>query len=124
VIATVLSAMGLYSVTAYGVAQRTVEIGIRMALGAQRSQVAWLFLRRTLLQLALGLAIGLAGAIGVGQLIRGLLVRTSAADPLTFAAIVIVLVAVTAAACFIPARRATRLDPAAALRCEQRPFAI
>jgi ABC-type antimicrobial peptide transport system permease subunit len=124
VIATVLSAMGLYSVTAYGVAQRTVEIGIRMALGAQRSQVAWLFLRRTLLQLALGLAIGLAGAIGVGQLIRGLLVRTSAADPLTFAAIVIVLVAVTAAACSIPARRATRLDPAAALRCEQRPFAI
>lgn len=118
VIATVLSAMGLYAVTAYGVSQRTAEIGIRMALGAQRSQVVWLFLRRTLLQLGLGVGIGIAGAIGVGQVIRGMLVRTSATDPVTFAGMVVLLVAVAAAACFIPARRATRLDPVAALRYE------
>ena len=118
VIATVLSAMGLYAVTAYGVSQRTAEIGIRMALGAQRSQVVWLFLRRTLLQLGLGVGIGIAGAIGVGHVIRGMLVRTSATDPVTFAGMVVLLVAVAAAACFIPARRATRLDPVAALRYE------
>lgn len=118
VIATLLSAMGLYAITAYGVSQRTSEIGIRMALGAQRSQVVWLFLRGTLLQLGLGLAIGIAGAIGVGQVIRGFLVRTSATDPVTFAGMAVLLLAVAAAACFIPARRATRLDPVVALRHE------
>jgi predicted permease len=117
-IALFLSAMGLYAVTAYGVAQRTAEIGIRMALGARRSHVLWLFLRGTLFQLAIGTAIGMAGAIAVGQLLRGLLVRTSPLDPVTFVGIVLALIGVAVVACLAPARRAVRLDPVTALRHE------
>ncbi len=76
-----LSAVGLYAVTAYSVAQRTQEIGVRMALGAQSSQVLWLFQRRILVQLGIGVVIGLAGAVGVGKLLRGVLVRTEADRP-------------------------------------------
>jgi putative ABC transport system permease protein len=116
--ALVLAAVGLYAVTAYSVAQRTREIGVRMALGAQSRQVWWLVTRRAALQLAVGLLIGMAGALGVGQLLQGLLVRTSPTDPVTLLGVPVLLVAVAIAAFTIPARRAMRLDPVAALRQE------
>jgi putative ABC transport system permease protein len=117
-IALMLSAVGLYAVTAYSVAQRTQEIGVRMALGAQSSQVLWLFQRRILVQLGIGVVIGLAGAVGVGKLLRGVLVRTEATDLPTLVSIAALLVLVALAAGLWPARRATRLDPVAALRNE------
>jgi putative ABC transport system permease protein len=118
VIALVLSAVGLYAVTAYSVTQRTAEIGVRMALGAQPEQVLWLVLRRALVQLAIGIPVGIAGAFGVGRLLQILLVQTSGRDPLTIASIAVLMIAVSIAACFWPAQRATRLDPVSALRYE------
>jgi ABC-type antimicrobial peptide transport system permease subunit len=117
-IALVLAAVGLYAVTAYSVAQRTQEIGVRMALGAQPGQVRWLVLRRGLVQTAVGLAVGLAGAVGVGRLLQSVLVQTSTRDAVTLTSIVVLLAVVAIAACLAPARRATRLDPLAALRYE------
>ena len=116
-IALVLSAVGLYAITAYSVSQRTQEIGVRMALGAQPPQVWWLVIRRSLVQLAIGLVIGIAGAFGVGALLRSI-VQGSANDPLTLVSIAALFIAVSLAACFWPARRATRLDPVNALRYE------
>jgi putative ABC transport system permease protein len=118
VIALVLSAIGLYAVMAYSVTQRTQEIGVRMAVGAQRRQVSWLILKRGLLQLAIGLTIGLAGALALSRVVRRVLVEITPTDPLTFAAITAVLTFVSLAACLVPARRATRVDPVAALRAE------
>ena len=118
VIALVLSAVGLYAITAYSVTQRTHEIGVRMALGARPSAVWWLIIRRSFMQLAVGLTIGMAGAFGVGRLLRTLLVQTSPNDPLTLVSIALLFVLVSVAACFWPARRATRLDPVSALRHE------
>jgi putative ABC transport system permease protein len=118
VIALVLSGVGLYAVTAYSVSQRTQEIGVRMALGAQAAQVRWLILRRALVHLVIGLAIGLAGAAGVGRLLRTLLVQMTPNDPITLVGIASILVGVSVAACYWPARRATRLDPVVALRYE------
>ena len=115
-IATLLSAMGLYAVTAYSISRRTSEIGIRMALGAQRRQVAWLFVRGTLVHVGLGLAIGVAGAAAVGQVLRGVLVQTNALDPFTFASVVVLLAVVALVACLAPTWRASALDPAVALR--------
>jgi len=117
-IALVLSAVGLYAVTAYSVTQRTAEIGVRMALGAQAEQVWWLILKRSLVQLAIGLPVGIAGAFGVGKLLQSVLVQTSTRDPLTIASIAVLMMFVSLAACFWPARRATRLDPVSALRYE------
>jgi predicted permease len=117
-IALALSAVGLYAVTAYSVAQRTQEIGVRMALGAQASQVWWLILRGALVQLAVGLTIGVAGAFGVGRLLRSLLIHTGSRDIETLTAIVALLICVSLSACFWPACRATRLDPVSALRYE------
>ena len=112
-IALTLSAVGLYAVTAYAVSQRTQEIGLRMALGAQRDQVAWLFLRRSFIQLAIGLTLGVAGAFGVGALFSStnLLVQNSGRDPITIGGIALLLALVAVAASVLPARRATRLDP-------------
>jgi predicted permease len=118
VIAIVLAAVGLYSVTAYSVAQRTQEIGIRMALGAEGEQVRWLILRRGIIELSVGLVLGIAGALGTGRLLRGMLVGTGPADPATLISISLVLITVAMMACFWPARRATRLDPVKALRYE------
>jgi len=117
-IALMLSAVGLYAVTAYSVTQRTQEIGVRMALGAQASQVMWLFFRRSLVHLIVGMTIGIAGAFGVGKLLQTLLVQTSTRDPVTLVSIAILLAAVSLGACLWPARRATRLDPLVALRYE------
>jgi putative ABC transport system permease protein len=117
-IALALSAVGLYAVTAYSVAQRTQEIGVRMALGAQATQVWWLILRAALVQLAIGLTIGVAGAYGVGRLLSSVLIHTGSRDIETFTAIVALLICVSLSACFWPARRATRLDPVSALRYE------
>jgi len=117
-IALVLSAVGLYAVTMYSVSQRTAEIGIRMAIGAQGRDVLWLVLRRSLGQLAIGLPIGVAGAFAVGRLLQSLLVRTSARDPVTIGSIVALMIVVSVTACYVPARRAMRLDPIAALRYE------
>ncbi len=116
VIAIVLAAVGLYSVTSYSVSQRTQEIGIRMALGAEGQQVQWLILRRGMIQLAIGLALGLAGALGTGRLLQGMLVGTGPTDAVTLVSISLVLVTVAVMACIWPARRATRLDPVKALR--------
>jgi predicted permease len=118
VIAIVLAAVGLYSVTAYSVTQRRQEIGIRMTLGAERQQVWWLVLRRGVVQLVVGLVLGLAGAFGAGRLLESWLVGTEPTDPITLIAISLVLVSVSIAACFWPARHATRLDPVKALRYE------
>jgi predicted permease len=117
-IALVLSAVGIYSMTAYSVTQRTPEIGVRMALGAQAGQVSWLILRRGLVQLAIGLTLGTILAYFASTALQSLVVQISARDPVTFATIAGVLIVVTMAACLVPARRATRLDPVAALRSE------
>jgi predicted permease len=118
IIALVLSAVGIYAVTAYSVTQRTQEIGVRMALGAQPNQVSWLILRQGLLQLVIGLTLGTAGALGAAPVLGALLVQIKPHDPATLAAIALVFTVVTVVACLIPARRATRLDPLAALRVE------
>src|SRR5215467_2383567 len=118
VIALVLSAVGLYAITAYGVTQRTQEIGVRMALGAEAPQVWWLIARRGLIHLAIGMAIGMPGAFAVGQLLQSLLVQTTPWDPATLGGIAALLTVVAIAACYWPAQRATRLDPVVALRHE------
>jgi predicted permease len=117
-IALVLSSVGLYAVMAYAVTQRTQEIGVRMAVGAQRWQVSWMFLRRALGQLALGLAIGLPAALALAQVARFQLVEIEPSDPLTMVAITVVLTAVSIAASLLPVRRASRVDPVTALRSE------
>ena len=104
-IALVLSAVGLYAVTAYSVAQRTQEIGVRMALGARPAQVRWLVLRRGLVQTAIGLVLGLAGAVGVGRLLESILVQTSTRDAVTLISVVFLLAVVSIAACLAPAPR-------------------
>jgi ABC-type antimicrobial peptide transport system permease subunit len=118
--ALLLSAIGLYAVTAYAVNQRTQEIGVRTALGAQPGQVVWIFLRRALVHLGIGLTIGLAGAFGVGALFEAtqLLVQVNGRDPITIGSIAVLLVVVSVIASILPARRATRLDPLTALRRE------
>ena len=118
IIALVLASVGIYAVTAYSVTQRTQEIGVRMALGAQSRQVSWLILRQGLVQLALGLTLGTAGALATAPVLATLLVQIKPHDPVTLVGIGLVFTAVTICACLIPARRATRLDPLAALRVE------
>ncbi len=117
-IALVLSAVGIYAITAYSVTQRTPEIGVRLALGAQASQISWLILRAALIQLAIGVGLGLLGAYGVSMALQSLVAQIPSADPITFTAITVLLALVTVAACLVPALRATRLDPLAALRID------
>ena len=112
----VLASVGLYALMAYSVTQRTAEIGVRMALGANTAAVSWLFLRRGLTQVAIGLTLGLAGAFALTQVLRTTLVGVTSGDPLTFAGAVVVICSVATVACLIPVRRAARVDPAIALR--------
>jgi predicted permease len=118
VAALLLASIGLYGVMSYAVSQRTGEVGVRMALGAQGRDVVSLLLGSGARLLVLGVAIGLPAAIGLAQLLRGSLYGVTATDPLTFIAIPLLLSFVAMAASFIPARRATRVDPIVALRAE------
>jgi putative ABC transport system permease protein len=118
VLALVLSSVGIYAITSYAVTQRTQELGLRLALGAQASQIAWLILRTGLVQLGIGLALGLAAAYGVSQVLKSLVAQIPAVDPVTFIGITALLTIVMLTACLIPARRATRMDPLQALRIE------
>jgi len=116
-IALVLSAVGLYAVMAYSVTQRTQEIGVRMALGAERRQVSWLVMKRGLVQLGVGLTLGLGGAYALSGVLEQILVTgIKSKDPLTFGGITVLLIIVAAAACLVPALRASRVDPLVALR--------
>lgn len=115
--ALLLAGIGLYAVVAHSVSQRTHEIGVRMALGARRAHIHWLVMQRGLAQLATGLVLGLAGALGVVKLLQGAVTAQGSELP-TLAVVTAVLVAVALSACFWPARRAVRLDPTQALRSE------
>ncbi len=115
-IALALASVGVYAITAYGVSQRTQEIGVRVALGAQPAQIRWLVLRTALVQLGFGLALGLMAAWALSTVVGSLLVQIEPTDSVTFVSATVVLVVVTLAACLIPARRASRLDPIDALR--------
>jgi putative ABC transport system permease protein len=117
-VALVLASVGLYGVVAHGVTERTHEIGVRMALGAESHHVLALVVRQGLSAAAVGAAIGLAGAAALTRTMEGLLFGVTATDPLTFAAVILVLLAVTVVACYVPAWRATRVDPTQALRAE------
>jgi predicted permease len=117
-LALLLAGLGLYGVTSYAVTRRRHEIGIRMALGAQRSDVVALVLRHSLVVTAIGMAVGIAGAAAVTRYLQGMLFGLTPLDPTTFVGVALLLAAVTAVAAYVPARRAAGVDPNVALRCE------
>ena len=118
VLALLLAAIGLYGLMAHTATRRTREIGIRMALGAQRTNVLWLILRDAVVLVLLGAVIGLPVAFGVTRFVTSFLYGLTARDPLTMAAATAVLALVTVIASFLPARRASKVDPMVALRYE------
>jgi predicted permease len=117
-LAVVLAGIGIYGVVAYTTRQRTREIGIRMALGAERGQVFRMILRRGLRLVIIGLALGLAASVLLTRLLRGLLFGVPASDPVTFTSVALLLTGVALAACYVPARRAAKVDPLLALHSE------
>jgi predicted permease len=117
-VAMLLAAVGIYGVVSYAVAQRTREFGLRMALGALPRNVAWLALRKGMAPVWMGMAIGLVASLAATRLLESFLYGVSASDPMTYAAAAILLGAVALLASYIPARRATKVDPMIALRSE------
>jgi hypothetical protein len=117
-LALLLATLGLYGLLAYGVAQRTREIGVRMALGAQRHHVFGLVLQQGMKLVMIGVFVGLGGAFALTRLLHGLLFGVRPNDPFIFAMIPLLLAAVAILACYLPARRAAKVDPMEALRCE------
>jgi predicted permease len=113
-----LSCIGLYGIMAYNIARRTSEIGIRKALGARPWDIAWSILREALILVAIGLAIGLPIALALARVIQGLFYGIDPHDPVTMIGVVVIMIAVAALAAWIPARRAAKVDPMEALRCE------
>lgn len=118
VVAATLSAIGVYSVLAYLVGQRTKEIGLRLAIGASPSGVVWLFVREGMVLTAVGLSAGLAGALAADRWIRSLLFGVTPAEPTTFAAVACALTVAAVLATYVPARRAANVDPTDALRTD------
>ncbi|UCD49715.1 MAG: FtsX-like permease family protein, partial [Phycisphaerales bacterium] len=116
--ALALSCIGLYGIMAYNVARRTGEMGIRKALGAQPSDVAWPILREALMLTAIGVAIGLPVALALVRVIHGIFYGIEPHDPLTMVGAAVLMVAVAALAAWVPAQRAARVDPMEALRYE------
>jgi putative ABC transport system permease protein len=117
-VALFLAAVGLYGVVAYGVSQRTQEIGVRMAIGAQQTDVLRMILGGGMKLSMIGLAIGLAAALMLAQLVTKMLFGVEPFDPASYAATAAVLLAVSLLACYVPARRATEVDPIVAMRQE------
>jgi len=117
-LALLLAAIGVYGIMAYSVGKRVREIGIRMAIGAQRGDVFRLILGQGLVIAAAGLVVGLGAAYFVARYFQNFLFNVSAGDALTYLAIAVILTGVTLLACFLPARRATKVDPIVALRTE------
>ena len=113
-----LAAAGLYAVISYTVTQRTREIGVRMALGAQRGAIRRLVIGQGIKLALVGMALGLGAALALSRWMSSLLFSVSAIDPLTFVGVAALLLLVTTLACWIPARRATKVDPLIALRCD------
>ncbi len=117
-VAVLLSTVGLYAVLAYAVTQRTQEIGLRMAVGAQPRQVCWLILKRGLAHLIWGVAVGLGGTLGLNRVLRFGLPDIGPTHPVMLAWIVALVTIVSISACLVPRRRAIRIDPVTALRAE------
>jgi ABC-type antimicrobial peptide transport system permease subunit len=115
-VALLLALIGIYGVIAYSVAQRTQELGIRRALGAQQSDILWLVVGHGFRLGAVGVALGIAGALGLTRLMATLLFHVSATDPATFVIVALLFLLVALAASYVPARRATKIDPMEALR--------
>ena len=113
-----LASVGIYGVLSYFVVQHTQEIGVRLALGAQRRSILFLVMRKGMTLASAGIALGLFGAFAMTRLMSSLLYEVSAADPVTFAAVAALLSAVAMSACYVPAWRAMRVDPIVALREE------
>jgi putative ABC transport system permease protein len=116
VVALFLAGVGLYGVVAYSVSQRTQEIGVRMAIGAQRSDVLRIVLGEGMKLALIGVGIGIAGSLALSEVVRTMLFGVTPMDAVSYAATSLVLLAVAALACYVPARRATRVDPIVALR--------